>query len=400
MNQRRAALYLQIPAAYCRAFGGLRWAQYGEAVEFLDGPDAGRTFAFAPEIARFLEGLMTPGEPCMAFGCVLHLLFRIGLGERAHGQESSGRLRRLTEPFRLMGSPLRNAGALCAWLCREIPGVAEPPLVSDVLALLGGGSWIPQMVLSHPMLGAMDYAEQPGLEPTDFEARLEGELDALSDDEIRHWLKHGRGPVAPIAGSIGSVRAPRPGRIALRGRAASAARRHGPPDQAARRRVEPAPAAARPVRLADRRLLGPRDPGIARADPADPVRARARGIPPSVRGARAALFPPRDPATARGRGGRPAARSGGADLGRRSARPGRRRDGPGSAGRARRKSIKLATTGLEGEPVDPADLEPDVLAEILESSDFSPNPARLLDRLVPAPAGRARDVVLLTIRAA
>ena len=42
MNHRRAALYLQIPAAYCRSFGGLRWAQGGEAVEFLEGPDAGR----------------------------------------------------------------------------------------------------------------------------------------------------------------------------------------------------------------------------------------------------------------------------------------------------------------------------------------------------------------------
>ncbi len=48
MNDRRAALYLQIPAAYCRAFGGFRWAHYGEAVEFLDGPEAGQTFALRP----------------------------------------------------------------------------------------------------------------------------------------------------------------------------------------------------------------------------------------------------------------------------------------------------------------------------------------------------------------
>ncbi len=43
MNHRRAALYLQIPDAYCRSFGGLRSAQCGEAVEFLGragrGPD-------------------------------------------------------------------------------------------------------------------------------------------------------------------------------------------------------------------------------------------------------------------------------------------------------------------------------------------------------------------------
>ena len=56
MTFPRAALYLQIPASYCRSIGGLRWAHYGEAVEFLEGPAAGLTFAFAPEIALFLEG--------------------------------------------------------------------------------------------------------------------------------------------------------------------------------------------------------------------------------------------------------------------------------------------------------------------------------------------------------
>ena len=62
-------------------------------------------------------------------------------------------------------------GRCAAWLCREVPGVADPPELSSVQDLLNGGSWIPQMVLSHPMLGAMDYAEQPALEPPEFQAR-------------------------------------------------------------------------------------------------------------------------------------------------------------------------------------------------------------------------------------
>ena len=153
MNHHRAALYLQIPAAYCRSFGGLRWAQRGEAVEFLDGPDAGRTFAFAAEIARFLEGMLTPGKSFLAFGCVLHILYLIGLGERSQGNGSIHRLRRINEPFRDLRSPLRNAGALCAWLCREIPGVADPPELSCVQDLLNSGSWIPQMVFSNRRSG-------------------------------------------------------------------------------------------------------------------------------------------------------------------------------------------------------------------------------------------------------
>ena len=59
MSHGRAALYLQIPGEYCRSFGGLRWAHYGEAIEFLEGPTAGRTFAFAAEVASFLEGIAT-----------------------------------------------------------------------------------------------------------------------------------------------------------------------------------------------------------------------------------------------------------------------------------------------------------------------------------------------------
>src|SRR5262249_48904173 len=161
MSHRRAALYLQIPAAYCRSFGGLRWAQYGEAVEFLDGPDAGRTFAFAVEIARFLEGYVSGGGSFIHFGSVLHLLYLIGYGDRAQVTNRRQCLAPIVEPFRLLGNPIRNAGALCAWLCREIVGVAEPPELDEVLALLNGGSWIPQIVMSHPMLGAMDYAEQP-----------------------------------------------------------------------------------------------------------------------------------------------------------------------------------------------------------------------------------------------
>jgi hypothetical protein len=88
MTFSRAALYLQIPASYCRSIGGLRWAHYGEAVEFLDGPSAGLTFAFAPEIALFLEGFRGSDGGVPAFGHVLHLLYLIGLGDRSGADAS------------------------------------------------------------------------------------------------------------------------------------------------------------------------------------------------------------------------------------------------------------------------------------------------------------------------
>ena len=61
MTFQQAALYLRIPESYCRWIGGLRWAHYGDAVEFLEGPASGRTFAFAAEIALFMEGFRGHG---------------------------------------------------------------------------------------------------------------------------------------------------------------------------------------------------------------------------------------------------------------------------------------------------------------------------------------------------
>src|SRR5262249_30691051 len=159
-----------------------------------------------PEIARFLEGLLSGEGSHLAFGFVLHLLYLIGLGSRAKapGADAVPPATRIAERFRALGNQavgarLRNAGALCGWLCREIPGVAAPPDLAEVLALLNGGGWVPQyvteMVAAHPMLGTIDYAEQPGLEAGEFEARFLRALEALSDEEIQHWLKHGRGPV-------------------------------------------------------------------------------------------------------------------------------------------------------------------------------------------------------------
>ncbi len=198
MSRDRAALYLQIPADYCRSFGGLRWAHYGEAIEFLEGPAAGRTFAFAAEVAAFLEGMGSAGGTLPGFGFVLHLLYLVGLGDRAarHGERRAICVEQIAAPFRELGCPLRNAGALCAWLSRAAPRAADPPHVADLQEILTAGSWVPQMVLSHPLLGAMDQAEEPGLAAAELVELICRAANLLSDSEIRHWLRHGRGSVA------------------------------------------------------------------------------------------------------------------------------------------------------------------------------------------------------------
>ncbi len=336
MSHRRAALYLQIPAAYCRSFGGLRWAQYGEAVEFLDGPDAGRTFAFAAEIGQFLEGLLAPGGACPAFGTALHSLLMLGLGDRASttGPSASFRKERLVRPFRELGAPLRNAGVLFASLGRDVPGVADPPDLADVLRLLNGGSWIPQMVLNHPMLGAMDYAEQPAADPSEFDARVGRRLEDLSDEAIRHWLKFGRSSLAgaeavqvalPPRGLGGALE-----QIEERPRLAGLNRLIS--------RLEGA------LSLPPRRLEhdGPHADGYwdltTRGSPEQilPIQFALEDEEFLRRFAERELlyFHRETPSRTGGPATRAAAGSRGAHLGRRPARAGRRGDGPGATGRA------------------------------------------------------------------
>ena len=91
---------------------------------------SGQTFAFAPEIALFLEGFRDMDGGVPAFGHVLHLLYLIGLGDRAGSTSGrTGRLpgTRLPTSFARRdarcGMPARCAQALCA----DAPRAADPP---------------------------------------------------------------------------------------------------------------------------------------------------------------------------------------------------------------------------------------------------------------------------------
>jgi hypothetical protein len=398
MSDFRAAHYLQIPAAYCRSFGGLRWAQYGEAVEFLEGPAAGRTFAFAAEIAAFIEGMQEAGGSLVNFGMVLHLVYLVGLGERAtrHGEGSASCVERIAAPFRDLGCPLRNAGTLCASLCRDVPRAADPPDVTALHEILTGGSWVPQMVLSHPLLGVLDHPEEPALESGEFENRVRRAADSLTTAEIRHWLRHGRGPMAAADDRL----------VPLQPR--------GVVETLVE--LEQRPRLSGIGRLASRLdgalSLPPRRLGWSLLQDGGYADVTTKGAPEQILPIQFALDgeeflrrfaegellyfhreEPRQPTTeeivllldqgTRTWGDVRLILAGAAlALARQSER--------------RRIAVRLATTSNGGEPVDPTRLEARTLSGLVEASDLSEHPGHALARLLQSPSPAQRDIVLLT----
>ncbi|CAN5871620.1 hypothetical protein BH23PLA1_BH23PLA1_18920 [soil metagenome] len=190
----RAVAYLQIPEPYCEPLGGLRWSIGGDAV---DDP-SGAFFAFNREIALFLEGMASGGE-LIHFGFVLHLLQLLGYGERSRFKTSIA----LIQEYNAAGRPLRHAGAFCSALCQGVPRVSSPPDPAEVVLQLTSGA-----VLSEVGAGAWAVQsdglavwrvgpgmEDPPLSPSAFLKHVLEALTAYSREEIRSWLRTGRGPI-------------------------------------------------------------------------------------------------------------------------------------------------------------------------------------------------------------
>ena len=183
----RVGDYLRIPTDYAPFLEGLRWSAGGDAVEYADG----QTFVLAPQVALFLEGL-AGDRPPLHFAFVLHLLTLLGLGK------GTVRAAELARAFHETGRSLRNAGALCAALCRRVPPVADPPDVGLVCRRLGS----PVLMAEFGQLRALtagcrtEAADSvPPLPAPAFEAAVLQALAPLAPDDLRHWLRHGRGPL-------------------------------------------------------------------------------------------------------------------------------------------------------------------------------------------------------------
>jgi hypothetical protein len=174
--------FLRIPQRYTRDLGRLRWSADGEVIEYADG----KTFAFGGEIISFLEGFALQ-RPMIHFGYVLHLLALLRRDQPANINKSLAFLR---ATFQQAGRDYRNAGVFCGVLCRVWPSAPEAP-----------SSWqVWKEVIPHFSYSKQAYrhywpGEEPPLSPADFEDRLSEALSVYTLKDMQHWFKHGRGPI-------------------------------------------------------------------------------------------------------------------------------------------------------------------------------------------------------------
>jgi hypothetical protein len=389
--------YLGIPEAYGFWLGGLRWSESGEVVEYAaTDPEIGLTFALGAELEPFLQGVgARTGGSLLHFAHVLHFLHLLGYGSRAGA--APDRPRRDAHPalagaYRAAGRPLRNAGVLCDALCAGLPRVPDPPRPAELARRLGEPSPMAFGLLrKYP-------GEEPAVGPEAFDARIRQALHRLSDDDLRHWLRHGRGPIAgageaiarALPTTLAQAFAGVEDRPRLQGAGALVARLAGA-------------LALPPRRLAHRELpVGGYTDVVTRGQPEQILpfqfaleseeflrRFTAREL---------LYFHREEPHT-------PTARelvlvldqgvrtwgdvrlvlvAAAMALGRQAERRG--------------LAVRIATTAGLGDVVDPLALSPEALGELLEASDPTPHPAAALARALAATAadGAVRDTVLLT----
>ena len=228
----------------------------------------------------------------------------------------------------------------------------------------------------------MKVAEEPGLDPEQFEPLISRRLDTMSDVEIRHWLRHGRGPVGEDVERLIPDR-PRSAvdvfseierRPRLAGTLALAARLEGV------------------LWLPSRRLERPELQGGGYTD------ITTRGAPERILPIQFALdgeefirrFAERELLYFHREEPREPSRRSWSCCSIKVCAPGEtcgwcsrarwlRSRGRPSGGES---AVKLATTSNEGEPVDPTSIEPAALSSLIEASDLSPHPGEALQRLL------------------
>lgn len=173
--------YLLVPHQYVRHIGGLAWSTLCDAVTYEDGG----TLALAPALAQCLEGYGAKERP-IHFGFVLHWLHLLCGRDRT---ESLAPLRRC---FAQAGGSFRNAGALLAEVARPLQRLAGQVVLADVCRLLRAPAHLAEV---HFLARA---ASSPPLSPDAFAGHIQRMLQGLDEATLKHWLRHGRAPVAAL----------------------------------------------------------------------------------------------------------------------------------------------------------------------------------------------------------
>src|SRR5262249_34268148 len=100
----------------------------------------------------------------------------------------------LRHAFEEADYPYRNAGAFAATLCGDLPGVNESVSVQEICSYLCNPQ-APVRWFVALFNDTLSKAEMPAIEPAAFEELMARRLGAYEPEELKRWLRNGRGPV-------------------------------------------------------------------------------------------------------------------------------------------------------------------------------------------------------------
>jgi hypothetical protein len=179
--------YLRIYSPYADEIGGVHWSPDGDAVLGGDGA----TLALAGEVALFLEGFSAQAE-LVHFAHVLHAFRILRWGPVGIHDE----LRITCAAFKEARGQARNAGVLFAHATGGMPRLPGGVDALDVCRRLRGVHTVPQA----PSIRGLELL--PTVAAEEFERVLAESLQKYSFDELKHWFRHGRGPIREAAQAL------------------------------------------------------------------------------------------------------------------------------------------------------------------------------------------------------
>src|SRR5262249_41658462 len=121
---------------------------------------------------------------------------------------------RIRQAFARSGQSMRNVGAFCAVLCRDVPGIAESVGAQQLLdrLRLTGKAFAPFWVTYQQE----DWrGELPPLPPAYFEEKVLSAAADYTEAGLEDWFRHGRGPVKQAGQTLGrGLKPPEPRSLA------------------------------------------------------------------------------------------------------------------------------------------------------------------------------------------